>query len=136
LFAAAAAGALAGTLASGKPNSQPQYRMRVQLQDKPNHTIGTHLESDKPITVEQVWMLLDQLYAEVKAGGAKKWYPKKAGLPQLAAEIGVVKTRLLRYPPLGISGEQLYFEQRRWTIRGYPEFRLDVDNLSGWNLRS
>jgi RHS repeat-associated protein len=115
-------------------------QIRIQLQDSyaglTKHTLGYPLigRTGNPpgVTVNEVQAGMALLYADVAFRA--DWFPLSMK-PWLGSSIVSVSRRLNRYPPGGISGRQLGFESEKIQYSGTIEYRIDVDNLRGTNLR-
>lgn len=121
-----------------------RYSMRVQLQkqvkSKTKETHGIKLTGyrDYGVTALQVNNALASITPAVTTqslqGKRGDWYPIWA-VPMLIKAIALLQKRVVEIPTVGgINGHTLYFLQEIWLVRR-DEFRIDIDNLAGHNLR-
>jgi hypothetical protein len=117
-------------------------RMRVQLQDsvdgKTKHTESVVILEQPPlgrgVTVRQVQAGLLKLYEK---GEQAKWYPNNQ-LGDLGSAIIKVSEKLNNYPAAGgIQGPRTGIATEQWPNNKNKNttYRVDVENLRGWNLR-
>lgn len=121
-------------LVAAKATAIP-HRMRLQLQDDTmiaGHTYGiTRTNNSIPgVTVLQMRHALFELYHTVAVGAP--WFPLRLR-PRLVGAIVYLSQRLGQYPPGGtVSGGNV--ERATFLDRGI-QYRLDIENLRGHNLR-
>jgi hypothetical protein len=116
----------------------PVHRMRVQLQDdtmKKNHphTFGVARSANASTGVKRLHMrnAMKELYQDVGIRAA--WFPLRF-LPQLVSAIIRISQKLDQYPP---GGTQTSGNIERITFLDHGiQYRLDIENLFGHNLRS
>jgi RHS repeat-associated protein len=116
------------------PNS-----MRVQLQEGIDTTFygkSEHNTAQTGVTLFQVRNAMQELYNEARADASfgRNKFPYNALEDWLFSSVISISIKLGTYPPGGISGLQRNFIQETVEYRK-KEYRLDVDNLSGHNLR-
>jgi RHS repeat-associated protein len=130
-----------GTYVEQIPDACSPNQMRVQLQDsqagKTLHTNGPLplvAPSSTGVTVRQVQGALTILYQNYRL--IAPWFPTSLD-PQLAGAIAYVSMRLNRWPAIGGTPAGLIrsLETANFT-KGQVQYRVDVDNLRGRNLRS
>ena len=125
---------------SGVCNSRAPNVMRVQLQAAKSgitlqgRTQGLSMASFDGVKVNTVKEALDILYLGVKLN-IIFWFPKKKLLKRLGIFIDKTKTKLDRYPALGISGTTSLPESGTVGVANGIEYRLDIENLKGTNLQ-
>jgi RHS repeat-associated protein len=139
---------IAQSTASTATSSESSARgaMRIQLQSHKKGANDFTLPSpplnaldNRGVRVIQTFPVLDQIYIQAQSLDWFSFSTKVGGETLdvwLLASIQYLKARLAKYPPGGITGFKPNFEQavsvpdRRGTT-----YRIDVDNLVGWNLR-
>ncbi len=111
--------------------------MRVQLQEGFIHTYGIPLtaSAQRGVTLRQVRDTMATLYNEAQ-GGNIPWFPytNKVASNWLRSSIIKSSQKLNTYPPGGISGRRISFLSEQHIING-RDFRIDIDNLVGTNLK-
>jgi hypothetical protein len=119
----------------------PRYpnRMRVQLQEGLDNTfygVAQQNTDQVGVTVSQMQTALFTLYNTAASDTAtgRNAYPFNALDDWLRSAVIFISQDLKRYPPTGVIGLQRNFLQQTTEYRG-KEYRLDVDNLVGHNLR-
>jgi len=127
----------------GSPRQNPspyQFRMRVQLQQSPYggggvtlNTEGFPIEQATSIPVSRVRTELTNVFRA--ASTYLDWFPSD-GLRDLRSAIIDVSKKLGNFPPNGIAEGRLSIVTSKFDYRKDYEFRVDVDNLAGWNLRN
>jgi hypothetical protein len=119
-------------------NTSRVHRMRVQLQDDTNkkyskHTFGITRTNNAStgVTKLQLRNAMDELYQGLAIRAT--WFPLTLR-PQLKNAIILISQKLDQYPP---SGTQTSGNIERITFldRGI-QYRVDIENLFGHNLRS
>jgi hypothetical protein len=114
--------------------------IREQVQDsqagKTLHTTQVVTVEAKPggrgVTVRQVQASLKELYVEAEASS---WYPNSL-LPELGSAIVTVSRELNAYPARGGIAGAVNIAREQWQgSKKVVSFRLDVDNVTGHNLR-
>ena len=113
--------------------------MRVQLQEGLNKTfygVAQQNTAQQGVTVLQMRAALKTLYdvASNDFTSGRGAFPFTALEDWLTTSVIVISQRLGWFPPGGIIGLRRNFIQETQDYRG-KEYRLDVDNLSGHNLR-
>jgi hypothetical protein len=117
---------------------QPPGKVKEEVQkSKDGNTPNTESQVTKErkplgrgVTVRAVQLDLFTLYREVVNGD---WYPRRL-LPQLGDAIRRASMFLNTFPASGgISGTDL-ITRKTWDSLGW-EYRLDINNLEGHNLR-
>lgn len=115
------------------------FEMRVQFQDhesgRKDNTLGESVaaKSDPGVTVKQVHDALDRLLTEMPK---VKWIGKAYHKPFEDA-VRRVKKKVSGLPPNGFYGKagNLKALQEKFPGDGKVEYRVDVENLRGHNLR-
>jgi hypothetical protein len=114
----------------------PVHRMRVQLQDdtmKKNHTFGVARSANAStgVTTLHLRNAMKELYQDVGIRAA--WFPLRLR-PQLINAIIQLSKKLDQYPP---GGTRASGNIERFTFLDHGiQYRLDIENLFGHNLRS
>lgn len=129
---------VAGTTGQASSPAPPLNRMRLQLQDDTmirGHTYGILRDAPANPGVRRVdiWNALGQLYNTVHAGGVP-WFPANQLMQHLLTAIIQVSKAIHKYPPNGVSGSR-NIERATFISKGI-EYRVDLENLRGTNLRS
>jgi hypothetical protein len=76
-----------------------------------------------------------QIYTNAKAQAPNyEWFPFGSLEPWLRSAIIKLSQDLKRYPPSGVTGQNLNILREETTFRG-KDYRLDIENMSGHNLR-
>ena len=107
--------------------------MRVQLQQGHNHTYGLPIiaPENPGVSVLQVRMTMATMFSTCPV--AAPWFPLNRLKSQLVSGVIRLSTKLGTYPPLGTSkGGNI---ERAEFYDGGKEYRIDIENLFGWNLR-
>jgi RHS repeat-associated protein len=114
--------------------------MRVQLQEGSNHTLGDEElvrknNSKEGVTVQQMRGALNTLYDKVyRRKEAAGWFPTSELEHQFFTAVISLSQDLNRFPPGGVMGLRRSLLSEVMHHRG-KEYRIDIDNLKGWNLR-
>jgi RHS repeat-associated protein len=122
-------------------DDDPRYpnRMRVQLQRGLTKTFYGRKAHNTPtigVTVLQMRQAMEKLFEDARddTSFGRDQFPFAALQSWLFSAVISLSIKLGRYPPGGILKPERNFIQETTEYRG-KEYRLDVDNLSGWNLR-
>ncbi len=128
----------------GEPPPNPyRFAIRVQLQQSPYggggvtlNTEGFSIEQATSIPVGRVQAELNNVW--IAARSYLPWFPSSDGGAErdLRSAIIDVSKQLNRFPPGGISEFRRSFATSNFDYRKDYNYRVDVDNLSGWNLRN
>jgi RHS repeat-associated protein len=123
-----------------EPEDKRPGRVRSQVQDsqagKTLHTASDLAEEQQPygrgVTVRQVQASLKKLYDKVRR---TRWYPSEL-YGELGSAIVSARRRLNEIPAQGGVQGTTGILRRTWhgTTKAI-EYRLDIENLNGWNLR-
>ncbi len=107
-------------------------QMRIQLQEGFVHTFSIPIHAPAPVGVStfQVRTTMQTLYSTYKV--AAPWYPTNLE-PNLVSAIIDISKYISNFPPLG-TRTNATIRTVQWTDRR-RNFRLDLENLRGWNLR-
>ena len=113
--------------------------MRVQLQEGLNNSFYgefAHNTAAVGVTVLQMRQAMNALFdgASDDTSTGRNKFPFTALQSWLFSAVITLSEKLGTFPPGGISGTELNFIQETTKYRG-KEYRLDMDNLAGWNLR-
>jgi hypothetical protein len=121
---------------SGPCTFRHSNSMRVQLQESVAgttlNTFGIPMSAPDPgVAVRTVQANLGALFV---AAELLPWFPFGSQKQNLRRAIVLISARLNGYPPGGISGLHRSFETK--SFGPHDRYRVDVDNLDGWNLRT
>ena len=124
----------AGDIADTVTSREQPAEMRVQLQSGVTATFAIPLNADARtgVTTRQVRDAMLSIYAEAKT---LNWFPYTALEPWLRKSIIEISQELNRFPPLGVSAGAMRTIVTRQTNHNRRNFRIDVENLRGTNLR-
>jgi hypothetical protein len=129
-----------------KPGSKPPKLtrrddtnvMRVQLQrdnERLASTIAVIAQASTGVTTRQIRDAMQQIYSNAAAQTLNyEWFPFASLGPWLRSAIIQLSQELKRYPPGGVFGQNLNILRRETIFRG-RDYRLDIENISGHNLR-
>lgn len=106
--------------------------MRVQLQDTRDHTNSVVVSNSarSGVTVRQVRDAMKQLYDTRRS--AAQWFPSAMD-GWFRSSIVLLSIKLGQYIPGGTTSQGT-IEQRLGTYHGV-QYRIDIENLRGHNLR-
>jgi hypothetical protein len=98
--------------------------------------VAQHNTSDVGVTVLQMRSALQTLYnmASNDTSFGNMGFPFNPLDEWLRSAVIFVSQKLSKYPPDGIIGLRRGFSEEK-TVYRRKEYRLDVDNLAGHNLR-
>jgi hypothetical protein len=114
--------------------------MRVQFQDsQAGRTVNTFAQAvenseAEGVTVAQVHLLLDQMLAQMPLQA--RWIPSRLH-PQFRIMVDETRRKVANAPPGGVFGigGNVRALQSTYRDRGGTEYRVDVENCRGSNLR-
>ena len=141
-YGIAAMGLIIANFTSTKTDDDdPRYpnRMRVQLQEGQQNTFygrSAHNTAAVGVTVFQMREAMQNLFEDAQDDttfGRNK-FPFAALQSWLFSAVISLSIQLGMFPPGGIAVPRRNFIQEATKYRG-KEYRLDMDNLAGWNLR-
>jgi len=122
-------------------DDDPRYpnRMRVQLQEGLQNTFygrSAHNTSAVGVTVFQMREAMQNLFEDAQddTSFGRNKFPFAVLQRWLFSAVISLSIRLGTFPPGGIPIPKPNFIQETTKYRG-KEYRLDMDNLAGWNLR-
>ncbi|MCG8350152.1 MAG: hypothetical protein MI924_20495, partial [Chloroflexales bacterium] len=124
----------------GTPTPTPRREnvMRVQLQrdsERLESTIAITAAPATGVTTKQVRDALARLHENAKNQTANyKWFPYSSLGSWLRSAIISISDDLKRFPPGGITEQNLTILRKDIPFRG-KRYRVDVENMSGHNLR-
>ncbi len=107
--------------------------MRVQLQQGHEHNYSISIEamSDQGVTTRQVRDGLEELY---NGASTLEWFPFNKLQAWMRRSIIVLSQELKRFPPNGVREENRNI-LRKEEKYNRKEYRIDIENMKGWNLR-